>query len=58
MGCDGVFEVFSNQQLIDKIASSLKKYNNDLKPCLNDLLDEICAPDTSSNISNILFLIL
>jgi hypothetical protein len=54
MGCDGVFEVFSNQELVEKINKSLKK-DLDLKSCLNDLLDEICAPDTSSDFLIILF---
>lgn len=48
LGCDGVWEIKNNQQVIDFCREKIKN-NPETKPhlILEDLLDQILAPDTS-----------
>jgi len=47
MGCDGIWETKSNQELIDFCRAKLKAHTP-IKSVLEDLLDSILAPDTAS----------
>lgn len=47
MGCDGIYETLSNQDLIDFCRERLQKREAP-KKILEDLLDKILAPDTSN----------
>ncbi len=50
MGCDGIWETKSNQELVDFCKKKISAKES-LKTTLEDLLDTILAPDTSSNFS-------
>jgi len=48
LGCDGIFEIYSNQKLINVLDDRLKKQNyTNLYEPLENLLDELIAPDTT-----------
>lgn len=49
MGCDGIWETKSNQELVDFCRERLKT-GVPLKKILEDLLDEILAPDTATGV--------
>lgn len=46
MGCDGIWETESSQDILDWIAKSLK--TNTLRNTTEALLDHLIAPDTST----------
>lgn len=52
MGCDGIWETLSNQELIDFVNERLKKESElqpkALEPIIESLLDRLLAPDTSN----------
>jgi len=47
LGCDGIWECYTNQQICDFVHSKLKD-GKKLGDSVEDLLDHILAPDTSS----------
>jgi len=47
MGCDGIWETKSNQELVELCRSKIQKKET-LRQTLEDLLDTILAPDTSN----------
>lgn len=47
MGCDGIWETKSNQELVDFCKKKISAKES-LKTTLEDLLDTILAPDTSN----------
>lgn len=52
MGCDGIWETMSEQEIIefvDKRIPDRKIAPKDLEPIVESLLDNLIAPDTSSN---------
>lgn len=46
MGCDGIWERYDCQGMIDRITHARKK-ERDEKKVLSDLMDELLAKDTS-----------
>lgn len=58
MGCDGIWESLSSEELCSEAAKLLKSNGNDPKKTVEDLLDKLCATDTSSRIISGHFLIL
>ena len=47
LGCDGIFEIKSNQELINIVRGKLKNKEN-LKDIIENLLDTLIAQDTTS----------
>jgi len=45
LGCDGIWEIKSNQEIIDFVAPKLSK-DSKVSGVVEDLLDAIVAPDT------------
>ena len=46
LGCDGVYDCLSNQEIVDFINTRLKKNpNQKLTKILEEMLDQILAPD-------------
>lgn len=45
MGCDGIWEKKSNQEVVDFIYEKLNKGVVDLKLIVQDLLEDIISPD-------------
>lgn len=46
LGCDGVYDCLTNQEICDFITSRLKKNSNiKLTKILEEMLDQILAPD-------------
>lgn len=59
MGCDGIYEIKTNQEIVDFIRDKLQKKER-LESVLTSLLDWILAPDTGSgygcdNMTTVLF---
>ncbi len=48
MGCDGIWETYSNQQICEFVQGKLKE--GPLTSAVEALLDHILAPDTSSKV--------
>jgi serine/threonine protein phosphatase PrpC len=44
MGCDGIWETKSNQQMVDYLYEKLRT-KKDLKQIVRDLLEDIISPD-------------
>lgn len=58
LGCDGIWECLTNQQIAEFLHDKIKEGKSVLKAA-EDLLDNIVAPDTSSNIfSFVLYLLI
>lgn len=47
MGCDGIWETKSNQEMVDFIYSNLNKNKEkvDLKEVISELMNDIISPD-------------
>ncbi len=45
MGCDGVYESRSSQELVDYFYKELSANGNKLTPAIEKLLDSMCSPD-------------
>ena len=45
MGCDGIWEQKSNQEMVDYIYDKMNKGETDLKNIISDLLNDIISPD-------------
>jgi len=50
MGCDGIWESLTNEEIIAEVAKLNKSNNNDLQKTVEDLLDKLLAPDTTTGI--------
>lgn len=50
MGCDGIFEVKSNQEILDIVMKKTKKEEKKLKQAAEEILDELLAPSTDSKL--------
>jgi len=48
LGCDGIWEVKTNQEIVEFIGKSLKDTST-VSKVVEDLLDNLVAPDTTSN---------
>jgi protein phosphatase 1G len=49
LGCDGIWELYTNQQICDFVQEKLTKDKKSPGQSVEALLDKILAPDTSSN---------
>eukprot|EP00828_Plagiopyla_frontata_P030265 TRINITY_DN3936_c0_g1_i3.p2 TRINITY_DN3936_c0_g1~~TRINITY_DN3936_c0_g1_i3.p2 ORF type:complete len:188 (-),score=27.26 TRINITY_DN3936_c0_g1_i3:71-634(-) len=50
MGCDGVFEILSNDSLVEYIRNQLRSTDGDLESAIENLLEQILAPNTSQGV--------
>jgi serine/threonine protein phosphatase PrpC len=59
IGCDGVYDCLTNQDIADFITSRVKKNPNiKFTKILEDMMDEILAPDIYTGIFNIFTLLI
>jgi len=49
MGCDGIWECLTNQELVDKV-KDYKKQGKSSSQIVEQLLDDLVAPDTSNGV--------
>jgi protein phosphatase 1G len=49
MGCDGIWECLTNQELVDKV-KDYKKQGKTSSQIVEQLLDDLVAPDTSNGV--------
>ena len=54
LGCDGIWECMSNDQIIDFVAERLANKNASISKICGALIDKMLAPDTSSNLTYII----
>lgn len=47
MGCDGIWEVKTNEEICNKVKKLVVDENKSLEKCGCIILDELLAPDTS-----------
>lgn len=45
MGCDGIWETKSNQEMVDFVYDKIRKGEKDLKKIIRSLLESIISPD-------------
>ncbi len=45
MGCDGIWETKSNQEMVDFVRGKINQKGYDLKMVIADLLESIISPD-------------
>eukprot|EP01017_Pseudomicrothorax_dubius_P028716 TRINITY_DN342_c0_g2_i1.p1 TRINITY_DN342_c0_g2~~TRINITY_DN342_c0_g2_i1.p1 ORF type:complete len:304 (-),score=102.59 TRINITY_DN342_c0_g2_i1:987-1898(-) len=50
MGCDGIWESMTNEEIIELTRGLLKSHGEDPKKAVEELLEKLIAPDTSTGI--------
>jgi len=50
LGCDGIWEILTNQQICEFVKEKLKEKEGKVGPAVEMLLDKILAPDTSTGL--------
>lgn len=50
MGCDGIWEAHTPQELLEKVSLRMKRSGATMQSVVEETLDELLAPDTSSGI--------
>eukprot|EP01017_Pseudomicrothorax_dubius_P024969 TRINITY_DN265_c0_g1_i1.p1 TRINITY_DN265_c0_g1~~TRINITY_DN265_c0_g1_i1.p1 ORF type:complete len:306 (-),score=84.30 TRINITY_DN265_c0_g1_i1:232-1149(-) len=50
MGCDGIWESLTNEEMVDYTRKLIKDNQDDLRKSVEDLLEKMVAPDTSTGL--------
>jgi len=45
MGCDGIWETKSNEEMVEFVSAKIQEHKSDLKKVVQDILENLISPD-------------